>query len=211
MERLNVTEKTNWSQHTRAGKGRKVCHGCSASPAPAALVQRTGAEIGAPVVHFYSSDGVFIHLLLNCHSRQACIGYQTRTHGQSSQIPLPFARAGRTMTPIHTIQSGSLQSKPSTRLSKPVPGEHGSPQSTAGLAKCRRGLRQSSAAAWGLKEARGPPALGAGPQQPATSRGYSTQKQWGRNKRRGCPKKHKPGEVRAQNPLSPVSLPQAWT
>lgn len=27
LERFDVTEKTNWSQHTRAGIGRKVCQG----------------------------------------------------------------------------------------------------------------------------------------------------------------------------------------
>lgn len=132
-------------------------------------MQRTGAKISVPVVHVYSSDGVFISLLLNCHRRQACISYQTQKHGQSSQIPLPFTRAGRTMTPIRTVQSGSPQSKPSTWLSKPVPGEQGSPQSTT------TGLRQSSTVTLGLKKM----GLGAGPQQPATSRGSTVHKSSG--------------------------------
>lgn len=83
------------------------------------------------------------------------------------------------MTPIRTVQSGSPQSKPSSQLFKPVPGEQGSPQSTTGLTERRRGPRQSSAAALGLKETRGPLGLGAGPQQPATSRGSTVHKSSG--------------------------------
>lgn len=178
----------------------------SASPAPTALVQRTGAEIGAPV-HIYSSDRVFIHLLLNCHSRQACIGYQTQKHSQSSAIPLPFARAGRTMTPICTVQSGSPWSKPSTRLSKPVPGEQGSPQSMAGLTKRRRGLRQSSAAALGLKEMRGPAGLGAGPQQPAASRGSQYTKAVGSEQETWMPQEAQAWRSESTKPTLPSQPP----
>lgn len=49
-------------------------------------------------------------------------------------------------------------------------------------------------------------AQGAGP---AASRASRVQKQQGWNKRQRCPKKHKPGEMRAQSPLSPASFPQA--
>lgn len=122
-------------------------------------MQRTGAEIGAPVGHIYSSDGVFTCLLLNCHSRQACISYQTGEHSQSSQIPLPFARAGRTMTAVRTVRLGSPESKPSLRVPQPVPGEQGSPQSSTRP-------RQSSS-----QGSKGPTRSGCWTQQPATSRG----------------------------------------
>lgn len=76
-----------------------------------------------------------------------------------------------------------------------MPGEQSSPQSP-------REVRQSCAAAVGLKEMRG--------SQGAASRASREQKQQGWNKRQRCPEKHKPGEMRAQSPLSPASFPQAW-
>lgn len=57
MARFSVTERTNWSQHSEAGKGRKVNARASlAARAPAALVGRRGAEICVRAVHIPCSD-----------------------------------------------------------------------------------------------------------------------------------------------------------
>lgn len=69
LERFDVTEKPNWSQHTRAGKGRKVCQRLLSVTCSHSTCAGTGAGL-VPPVHICASDAVLGHFLLNSHSSQ---------------------------------------------------------------------------------------------------------------------------------------------
>lgn len=209
LERLNVTEKTNWSQRTRAGKGRKVCQcflGVTCSHGTCAENRCRDWHASCPHPQFWQGIYSFTPEL----SQQTSLYWLPDPKAQPELAnPFTFRQSRQdNATDTHsTIGKTTVQTQHGALYAGP--GAQGSPQSITGLTKRRQGLRQSSAAALGLKERRGPPGLGAGPQQPATSGALQYTKAVGLEERHGCPKKHKPGEARAQNPLSPVRLPQA--
>lgn len=161
-------------------KGRKSARGSSVPPAPTALVQRTGAGL-VPLVHICGSDGVLGCFLLI--SPSLCL-----SSGSKAQPELPnpttYPRAGRTVTMT-----------PSPRLSA-HPWGQGSPHSP-------REVRQSCAAALGLKEMRAHRVLDQlhpGPLEYKSSRVGTRDKDVPRSTSL---------EKGEQSPLSPASFPQA--